>query len=268
MDIRERVLEHPASFMAGWAAWIPLAIWIVALVHWIVSGEIEVVFGLAGIVAGLLLGFVAIIPPTPAFSFIALALITGTVVGYPTARGIFAKRQLKAIDLESLERAYHSVSLRPDNIAAKFKIARLVFEMGYPGHALRIAEGCLGAAPQAFFQEEHRLVAHWRKMPLRPQAFDPLNCIECGQANVAGNIKCAACGAPYLLHRAQGKVLPGDLGKRLLIAWMAMVGALAGTALMFKVDGPLRVFGIVGFLCAAFVVLIIAMLRPGNRQSA
>jgi hypothetical protein len=258
MDLRERLFEHPLSFIAGWAAWVPLCIWIVALVHWMIGGEIELLFGFAGIVAGFLLGFVAIVPPSPAISFVALGVISGTVVGFPVVRSVVNRKQLRAIDLETLERAYGSLSLRPDNIAAKFKIARLVWDMGYPGHALRIAEQCLVHAPQAFFNEEIKLVARWQRVPLNANAFDPLNCIECGQSNPAGNVRCAACGAPFLLHRAQGKILPGSLGRRLLVAWIVMVGALAGSGLFLHIEGPLRVFGVVGLLTLALVVLIIA----------
>lgn len=264
MDIRERIYEHTGSFLAGWAAWLPLCIWIIALVNWMIIGEIDVLFGLAGIGAGLLLGFLAIIPPAPIYSYVALIIISGTVMTFPLARSALNRRQLKAVDLETLERAYHALTLRPDNTAAKFKIARLVYDMGYPGHAIRIAEGCMANAPQSFFMEEHRLLAHWRRLQLTSKAFEPLPCVECHLPNQPGNIKCAACGAPFLLQRAQGKILPGSMGKRLLIAWIVMVGALAGSILMLQLDNPVRLAGIFGLVMLALIVLILSF-RPDNK---
>lgn len=261
MELRDRILDHTGSFVAGWAAWVPLSILILTLVRWMIAGDIDVLIGMAGIAVGLLLGFIALAPTDPAYSFIILFVLSGTVALFPLVRAGFNKKALRSIDVEALERAYSALSLRPDNVAAKFKIARLAYEMGFPGHALRIAESCLQSAPQRFFQEEHQIVNRWRYVRLPATAFAPLPCVECGQSNPPGNLHCASCGAPFLLLRAKGKVLPGNLGKRLMIAWIAMMGALAGCPPLLKSGGTAGKAGAFALMIVAVSLLILAFRK-------
>jgi hypothetical protein len=268
MLLRDRIFLEPASFVLGCLIWIPLAIWIVSLMRWMVGGEVDLILGIFGIAMAVLLGYIAINPPAPQYSVFAFVAVAGTVVMFPFVRAAMNRRGLRALDVEDLERAYNAVRTRPDNVAAKFKIARMIYDMGYPGHALRIAENCIATMPQAFFLEEHRLVMRWRNTPTAPRAFDPLPCIECGQSNPPGNVNCSACGAPFLLDRIRGKLLPASLGKRLMAAWIVMVAALAGLPLIASFGGLTAVLGIFLLLIISAVVLVIAFRTPDKGVAA
>ncbi|HSI73310.1 MAG TPA: zinc ribbon domain-containing protein [Fimbriimonas sp.] len=262
MLLRDRIFTETGSFLLGCMIWIPLAIWVISLVRWMVSGEVDVVLGLPGILLGVVIGYVALVPPAPIFSAIAFVVVCSTVIMYPFMSKAMTTRSLKSIDMEDLERAYHALQLRPDNWAAKFKIATLLYNMGYPGHALRIAEACIATMPQTFFVEEHRQVMRWRMTPTHPKAFDPISCIECGQSNPPGNVHCAACGSPFLLDRIRGKLLPSTLGKKLLAAWIVMVAVIAGLPLVASLGGAGAVLGIVALLVLACGVLYLAFRSP------
>ncbi len=264
MLLRERMFSEPISFLFGCLIWIPLAIWIISLVRWMVSGDVDMILGFLGIGMAILLGYIAINPPAPLVSILAFVAVLGTVVMFPFVRIAMDKRSLKAMDVEDLERAYYALKLRPDNVAARFKIARLLYDMGYPGHALRIAESCIATMPQAFFFEEHRLIMRWRTTPTSPRAFDPLPCLDCNHANPPGDVNCASCGAPFLLDRAKGKVMPGSLGKRLMAAWIVMVAVLAGLPLIASFGGLFAVLGIFCLLVLSVTVLMVAFRTPAE----
>ncbi|MEZ0327898.1 MAG: hypothetical protein ACAH95_18540 [Fimbriimonas sp.] len=268
MQLKERIFSEPISFMFGCLIWIPLAIWIISLMRWMISGEVDLILGLTGMCMAVLLGYIAINPPAPQVSILAFVAVVVTMVMYPIVAHAMNKRSLKAMDVEDLERAYYALKTRPDNVAAKFKIARLLYDMGYPGHALRIAENCIAAMPQAFFYEEHRLIARWRITPTSPRAFDPIPCLECSQSNPPGNVNCAACGAPFLLDRMKGKVLPSTLGKRLMAAWIVMVAVLAGLPLIASIGGLVAVFGIFTLLVISVAVLLVAFRNPDRGVAA
>jgi hypothetical protein len=262
MLLHDRLFTETGSFVLGCLIWIPLAIWVVSLVRWMITGDVDVLLGLPGIILAVAIGYLALVPPAPIYSAIAFVIVCSTVIMYPFMSTAMTRRNLKAIDLEDLERAYGALHQRPDNWAAKFKIARLLYEMGYPGHALRIAENCAASMPQAFFIEEHRLIARWRMTPTHPKAFDPLPCIECGQSNPPGNVHCAACGAPFLLERIKGKLLPSTLGKKLLAAWIVMVAVIAGLPLVGSFGGVAAFGGIIALLALACGVLYLAFRSP------
>jgi hypothetical protein len=254
--LRDRIFTEPASFFLGCLVWIPLAIWIISLVRWMIGGEMDVLFGFIGIGVALILGTLAIRPPAPQYSIVTFAAVAGTVVMFPFLRRALNQRSLRSIDMEDLVRAHEMLRLRPDNVSAKFKIARLLYEMGYPGHALRIAENCIATMPQAFFLEEHRVVARWRVTPTHPSAFNPLPCIECGHPNQPGNVNCAACGSPFLLDRLRGKLLPSNLAKKLMMAWAIMVMTLVSLPLLKSVGGIGAIIGMLLVPALAFVALV------------
>lgn len=89
----------------GCTAWVPLLLWISALVQWIIANEIELLSGLLGIGAGLGLGIVAMSPPIPALQPLAFLTIWGTVALFPFVRAGLNQRELRGVDLHAMERA-------------------------------------------------------------------------------------------------------------------------------------------------------------------
>ena len=94
----DRIAEHSTALI-GCLAWLPLAVWIMACVHWLIGGDIDVWTGFAGIVLALGLGYEAINPPVPQLAPLTVVAVFITVIMFPFVRTAMDKKALKAIDI-------------------------------------------------------------------------------------------------------------------------------------------------------------------------
>jgi len=221
-------LTHNSAALIGCLAWIPLAIWIMACVNWSITGDIDPIMGFFGVFMAVGLGYEAINPPVPELAPLTVIAIFITVLMFPFVRAAMDRRQLRGIDIDALEKAYEALAIRPDNVIAKFKIARVLFDLGMCGHALRIGEGLVPNMPQRFFLDELRTVRKWQMMQIEARFFNPIMCAECQTSNPAGNLFCQKCGSAFLLDFAKGRVVGKRLGKKLIATWIALVAFLVG----------------------------------------
>ncbi|CAN5505074.1 hypothetical protein BH11ARM1_BH11ARM1_16680 [soil metagenome] len=266
MDLRDALFHNPLPLLAGCAVWIPLAIWIISLVNWMIVGDIDAVFGIAGVFVAVGLGYVSIDPPTPTFAYYSFPAAMSTVILFPIFRHSLNQRGLRQVDVEDLERAHEALRQRGDNMVAKFQIAKILYELGYPGHALRIAETCLSSTSPSFFPEEVRMVKRWRWAQLKPSAFEPVRCSECGTSNEPGNVLCKQCHSAFLLNRVKGRLLPSTMGRKLLGAWVVMVAVITGIPWLASVGGPSAIVGIFALMILALGVLAFAFLPRSGGQ--
>jgi len=221
-------LSHNSAAIIGCFAWIPLAVWIVACVHWTIGGDIDVITGVLGIAVAIGLGYEAINPPVPQLAPLTVVAVFVTVVMFPFVRSALDRRQLRGVDIEALDKAYQALAVRPDNVIAKFKIARLLFDLGVCGHALKIGESLVPSMPQRFFSDELRTVRRWQAMKLESRFFAPIVCAECHTSNDAGLLFCRQCGSAFLLDFTKGRVVGSRLGKKLISTWISLVAVLIG----------------------------------------
>jgi hypothetical protein len=228
-----------------------------------IGGEIDVLLGIPGIFAAVGLGYVAMVPPAPIYSVLSFIAVLGTVIMFPFFRAAIHAHALRSMDVEAVENAYSALAINGTNVSARMRIARLIFEMGLPGHALKIAEYCLATSPAAFFPEEHKLVHRWRMTRMPANAFDPINCIQCGQPNPPGNLHCPACGSRIILDRIKGRAAPSAMGKKLLAVWITMVALIAGIPLVSQLSRPIALAGVFGLIGLGLAVVIVAF-RPGK----
>jgi hypothetical protein len=223
----ERLANNSAALI-GCLAWIPLAVWILACVNWSIGGDIDPATGIIGIFMAFGLGYEAINPPVPQLAPLTVIAVLLTVLMFPFVRSAMDRRELRGVDIDALDKAYQSLAVRPDNVIAKFKIARVLFDLGMCGHALRIAESLVPHMPQRFFMDELRTVRKWQMMQIDARFFNPIACSECLTSNPAGNLFCQHCGSAFLLDFAKGKVVGKRLGKKLIATWIALIAFLVG----------------------------------------
>jgi hypothetical protein len=261
--LREALFENPLVVAAGCVIWIPLAIWIVSLVHWMVMGDIEPITGVIGLGLAFGLGVASLVAELRAYNGFFLAAAIGTVALYPFLRQALDRREINKLDLETFEKAYAAAALRPDNIGARFKVAEIAFQRGYPGHAVKLVEGYMPNLDKRMFWEEHRLFSNWVKGGIPPAAFEPLACLGCGTATPVDRLHCPKCGAPVLLEHVRGRALNRGLAKKLLLAWMAMVATLAGLPVASALPGPAGI-ALVAILLAALVYAFWVAFRPAE----
>ncbi len=216
------------SLILGVIVWIPLTIWIISLVHWMISAEIDGMSGFLGICMGLALGYFTLKPPLPILSPVLFGVTWLTVLLYPVITSSLDKRALVAIDLDSLDKAYNALAQKPDNVGLKLKVARLVYSRGLLGHAIVLGEEALKGMPDQLFQDEHKMINAWKMAAGNPTEVRSLPCLECGYPNAAGRIHCEKCGSPFLLHHAKGKWLGPNLAKRVVACWAAGIALFLG----------------------------------------
>lgn len=223
---QNRFLTEPFNLFAALLVWIPVGIWIVSLIHWMVTAEIDVLSGFAGICLAAAVGFLAVNPPHPSLAPVFVIVAIGTVLIAPVARLAMNRAALQSIEVEAIERAYEMLGAKPDNFGAKIRLSRALWNKGIGSFAVAIAEGALAAAPVEVFGEENRMLAQWKAAIRTNPGVTQIRCIDCGLVNEPGTMFCTRCGAPYLLDYAQGKWMQSGLLKRVTAGWIAAVGAL------------------------------------------
>jgi hypothetical protein len=249
----------------GCLIWVPLVFWVLSLIHWMIQGDIDAGSGLVGILFGFGMGYTAVKPPIPILSPIAFCLVVGTIVFFPFLRMSLDRRQFRNIEIEGVEKAYEAIGQRPDNPFAKFKLAQSVYRLGMIGHGVALADSVMASVPERIAQEEHRLLKKWIAAGVPPETLRPIQCIECRSLCQPGWTHCRNCGAPFLLHRAKGKIMPAGHARMLMAIWAAMVlaaiGIPAATALPPALALPAMALILVG--AVLFVVLTHRFTQAG-----
>ncbi len=224
---------------------IPVCLWVVATLHWMFEGDLDVIPGINSIAVAIGLIPLALWPPDPVIPGIIFAIVIASIVFFPFALTQANTRMHRLLDTEELERAHESYGQHPDNVAAKFEIARVLHKYGLAEHAIAIAEGARvglsteldpvsNRSTQDLFQTEIRLINRWREEAGGKIELKPAQCPRCGRPNLPGTIACLGCGAPYLLDLARESNVRERFITRLVSAWVIIVavillGALAGT---------------------------------------
>jgi hypothetical protein len=226
----DRILENPLSFASGCLIWIPLTIWILMLVYWIIGTEIDALSGLAGIGVAIGMGIVSLQPPHPVLPPLLFVGATSSIILLPIARGAFNRAAHKAIEFESMERAYQQLGLTPNSVGSKFRIAQVLYSNGHAALAAAIGEQAIHGLSRQHYADEYREVQKW-KSASREQVAKPVTCIECSHVNPVGTLFCEQCGAPYLLAHAKGSFIAPDLKKKLVASWLVGMLVLIGIPL-------------------------------------
>ena len=268
MNFADRLAAHPEIAIFGCITWAFLIVWILSMVHWTIQAEIDTGFGIIAIIFGVGLGFLVFNPPA-GNDFIS-PLITLTVVGsvvlFVPLRSIINQHELVAIDMDAIDRAYRQLEERPNNVGARFKIAKLIYARGLHGHAIKLADDALQNMPQDFFAEEHKMVESWKRAGHDAATFRALSCVECGASNPPGELYCKKCGAKFLLDQAKGKWIGKAMVRKLMAVWVAMLGVFVGIPVSAVALPPIAAaVAICGLATLIIVTLYSAFL--GGRAS-
>jgi ribosomal protein L40E len=233
LNLADRIAQNPEVLIGGCITWGFLLVWIISLVHWTIQGEVDAPFGILGIIVGLGLGIAVISPPAGAeyLTPIIAVAVAASVALYVPIRSAINRHELVAIDMEAIERAYRQLEERPNNVGAKFKIAKLVYGRGLHGHAITLADDALKTMPEDFFGEEHKLVDMWKRQGPDTASFRALPCVECGSSNPPGELYCKKCGSKFLLDQAKGRWVGRAMVRKLLAVWIALLGVFIGIPL-------------------------------------
>ncbi|MFN3682415.1 MAG: zinc ribbon domain-containing protein [Fimbriimonadaceae bacterium] len=253
---------HFSVFGIGLFVLFPMAVWVVGLIHWMIMGEIDTVNGLIGIAVGIAVGLVAIFNPDPRLTPFVVLVLFATIASAPVYLKVRNDRELVRIDVETMEDCLEALRQKPENIGARWRLAKTLYNRGFRGQALAIGEESIGQLQGSGFQEERGILQQWRRK-VHPEEIAPLSCLECGYRNRPGAVFCEQCGANHLIHHVQGRWIGPELAQRLVAAWAAASAALVGIpALALFLPPPVAAAGIALVLAGGTWLVWKAFHRP------
>lgn len=271
MTFIDRFSADPIGAFSACFVWIPLAVWIISLIGWMVTGDMEILYGVAGIGAGIGLGLATAFPPDKSLSPLILIAVIVTTVLFPFARAAMNRRALVAIDIEQMEKFGEALRLKPDNVGAMIKLAELLYKRGFPAQAIALAEKALVAMPPSLFRPEHNMVSAWKMVVTDPALFRPVPCLHCGEPTPPGELNCPHCGYPTVLEMAKGKWVPHGTGMQLIAVWIGALIVFVGLPATAKLSQTSLALGLaLMVLQVAFGVWILlkTFLRSGQNEAA
>ncbi|MGE0002517.1 MAG: hypothetical protein AB7F50_06165 [Fimbriimonadaceae bacterium] len=245
-------------FVSGCLIWIPIAVWVVAIIHMWVGGDIEAPFAVAAIFVGLAIIALTVRPPVDWLSPVLFAGTIVTMVLFVPIRRLAMEHELKEMDGDRLERALDACIARPDNAASKLAAAEILFKHGQVAHAAALAESALAGANPAHFRTELTALAKWKAIVAKTGSeVDP--CIRCGVKTLPGTLDCARCGAPVMLDSIRGRVVKGELMHKLVAAWAIGTLVVVGVPAVFGYLGKTPVLAGIGVLAIAALAIVIGI---------
>ena len=259
--LRDQLIQNPMAIFMGCLAWIPLSIWIVSFIFWMIGGEIDGLTGFLGIVGSVALGAVVMKPPTASLVPVGFFGILAITVMFPFVRMALNKRELRSVDIEAVERAYEVLRVRENNAGSRMRIARHLHNLGQRGLAIAVMESALQDVPVQFFRDEFMLLRMWQSTPV--ERVSTVSCPICGVPNdPRRSVVCIRCKGPYLLDRLRGRVVSNSVGRQLLGTWLILVALAVGISTIPSVNPPFNV--LVALTSLGTISFGIALIIRGN----
>ena len=265
MMFTERVMATPWVFALGCLVWVPVAVWTVSMVGWMVHGEIEALYGVLALAAIYAMAYLTTRPPDPVFSPFLFVGVLGTVVMYPVFRRSFEGRANRRIDLDLIAGAYETLAVKPDNVGPRIRMAEIVASRGMYATAVQILEPCVPSMAATVFPNELKAYASWRAAAWDANAYAPLPCPACGMRNPPGELYCRRCRGPFVLDRARGAWLGSGVSRRWLSSWLVGTLVVVGVPLVAHSGWPPAVVFVVvvSMMVSGLYVLVKAFGERG-----
>lgn len=259
--MKDAILGDPISFGLGFLILIPVLLWSVYLAWGMISLDIDMVVGILGLVAATMVGVAAMAPASHRFVGLTFFLAYGSFIVLPIAKYFQGKMEQKDFEVETLEKAYAQLGMQPANSAAKFRIARFLFEHGEVDAAAAIGNAVIDNLSPRHFPDEHRMLRDWRHF-MSAEPPTSYTCCRCGAKNRPGDLFCQNCAAPFFLEEFRHGANGPDLSKKVMSVWMAIV--LIGLGIPFSwsaFEVPLAL-AVTVILIAVSVYVPLVAFRP------
>jgi hypothetical protein len=262
MLLRDRLFDHPEVLLASCLVWVPIAIWIWALLSWTIQGDIDFISGLTGGVLGVAVGLAAMITRDERLPIFILVAEVITLIAFPIVRSVLNRHVLNAIEVEAIERTYDLLADKPGNPGLMFRLAKNLYARGMVSPAVAIADAALQHMPRTAFEEEHGIVKGWKRRA-KPEELDkPMPCFDCGTMNPPTLIHCPKCGSPHLLEYARGRWMGRGVARKLIAAWAALMVGIVGIPWASMSLPPTIAIFVIVLLMAGAVALLFFAFRP------
>lgn len=243
-------MEAVVPFLLTLLVLPPLGFLTVKFISMMVTKDLEVIPGLAGLAASFGVFGLSIWVGSIGFTFFVLVVVIGLIVFSPYAGQQMARAEFHQIDVDALDRSFQVIAQRPDSIPSYFDICRRLYDLGYDGPAIAIGERTLNGISTAMdplrnaslrdqFRNEETSIKRWRRELKNPKAFDPVVCPLCSRPNDPSNLACEGCGRAHLLELARSTNLKNRTFGRLVLAFaMVCVFVVGGAAALMRLPSP------------------------------
>lgn len=213
------------------------------VVRMMIDGDVGAIQGVVSLFAVGAVLAIAITSRSGAVTGLIALVTVALMVFFPYASTQMERLAHREIRSDELDKAHRALAERPDNINARFSIARVLYEQGMVGYAIATVEQTLAGLPNEvdpvhnrsvrdIYRNEFYTAKQWRKNLRDPRAFDPVKCRACGTLNYPGDLACRGCRAPYLLELARTMDNPRRFLGKLVMAWALVALLLAAIATM------------------------------------
>ena len=134
------------SFMMTLLTILVMGFAFLKVIGMMVMGDLGVLPGIGAL--AILLGIFALTiwSKSMVVAIAAFAVMAALMAFFPFAESQLEALSLREIDVESLDKLFRTASERPDNFAVRFEIARSIYGLGLPGHAIAIVGNDPGLA--------------------------------------------------------------------------------------------------------------------------
>ncbi len=262
--------EALGVFLVSIATGLVLGTAVLLLIYKMVDGDLPVLPGICSLIMILFAMALAIKPPHPAVTGVIFVLALTLMAVFPYAEQKLEEFELRAIDAERLARSFSAVQARPDNFAAKFELARQLYDLGFHAQAIHLTSSTLDGLDteqdqvrnqslRDVFHREQVLLRRWQGQPMGAGA---LKCPSCGAFNRPTDLFCSGCGQPHMLNIVRGQEVKPRVWAKLVLAWAALALFIPGSvAIGMNLDGVVR-FATFAASLAAVGILIGWLFRP------
>jgi hypothetical protein len=267
----------PVFFIAI-ASGVVLGVATLMIIYKMVDGDLPVGPGLGAMIMIVVVMALAIRPPHPAVPGAVLVVAVTLMAFFPYAEKVLEAFELRAIDANRMAKSYAAVEARADNFAAKFELAKLLFEHGFHAQAINLARTTLDSLKddrdevrnqslRDMFHREELLMKRWISTTTESVTTNSV-CPSCGARNGPADIFCIKCRRPYLLDIVRSQEVKPRVWAKLVLAWATLALFIPGfVAIGMNLEGALRVIA----FCVAFAgigALLAWLFRPPRHATA
>ncbi|MCU0317608.1 MAG: hypothetical protein MUC92_13565 [Fimbriimonadaceae bacterium] len=253
---------------------------LVFLIRKMALNEIEFIPGVIAILILLGMAGLTLSSPNPYVPGIMIVTVISLYATLPFAQTQLGILEFRRLNAEEIEKLIGIVATRPENHAAAFQLAEALYQAGFRGHAIALAENASAnldptvnpvtmTSMKGFFIKEEQKLRRWKQQGGPPRLFAAVTCPHCKTSNEPGWVVCKKCRQPYLLETIlKGTGQRRFLG-RVLIAWILVaIVAPASAWIAVAFPGAMAALAIPTGLALIGLTLFWLFRAPAGDQTA
>lgn len=247
-------MEISPPLVLAFLVWVPVGIWIYAVISWMVMADMDTGTGIIALGAAIGLGISTSFAPDRSIAWIPFTVAVLTVALFPLVNESYRKYMLFKIDIEQIEDIYSRLRVNRDDVYGMIRLSEVLYGMGMQHQAITLLESALRERPKDLFPSETRTLDGWQrnlgKIPLRRETA----CLACGTGNSPAQFFCRKCGAEFLLEMARRRWVGFSSWALLFSVWGLLAIAVAAAPFLgsSQVTPEIR-------LVAGIVALVVAL---------